>query len=71
MSKYNQPIHCYVAIQDGKFRGGTCPANQPGLKIVWEDDMEDWWKDMIMDGCAIVTIYSNQEYQDLIKELEQ
>ncbi len=70
MDKYLQPIHSNVALKDGKFVGATCPANEPGMSIQWEDDMEDWWRDMVMSGCVIVTAFNGEEYLKLVNVSE-
>lgn len=28
--------------------------------------MEDWWRDVVMSGCAIVTVFSPDEYMKLV-----
>lgn len=66
VEKFKQKIHAYVALQNGEFRGATRPANEPNLHVEWKDDMEDWWRDMIMDGCVIVTVFNSEEYAKLV-----
>lgn len=68
MEKFKRPIHSYVALKDGKFVGATISATEPNVKVEWKDDMEEWWRDMVMAGCVIVTTFTGEEYMNLVNE---